>query len=62
MLENISKSIQPVNFILVGAFHLTQGGIKSLDFEKTHHRVRIGMGLRKFWPNDRDKGKIFKCL
>ncbi len=46
------KIIEPINFILVEAFPLTQEG-NPLDFDKIPHRVKVGVGCPKFWSNNR---------
>ncbi len=35
--------------------------MKTFDFEK-NHRVRVGVGVLRFWPNDKRQGKMFQCL
>ena len=50
--QNISKSIQPINFIF-GASLPYDSGKNRLDFEKKCPGVRVGVGGSKFGPNDK---------
>ncbi len=53
------KNIEPINFILVKTFPVTQGGNLS-TLKKNRPGARVCVWGAKFGPNDKDRRNIFE--